>query len=274
VPPAGGSPSRLHPLIPSPSFSDAPIQRIRHDAAVLVVPMTRRALFNTAKQALSVSFERKTSLCDPFLLVIPVTGAAVSFFGTGQAQTVISASSARAAELDELQFDLGEGPGWEAIASGRPALHPDLPAEHTSLWPEFSAAIGHSDIGALYAFPLAVSSLNFGAVDLYSTYPRELSAEEIAEGVALAQVAAWQVLRRVLMNDEADLHPGYSRREIHQATGMVIAQLDVTADDAALLLRAHAFSSGRAVRDIANDIVERRLMFSNEIGPKIAPVSE
>jgi hypothetical protein len=36
-----------------------------------------------------------------------------------------------------------------------------------------------------------------------------------------------------------------SRREIHQATGMVLAQLNIAVDDAALLLRAHAFASGR-----------------------------
>ncbi|MCU1414843.1 MAG: transcriptional regulator, partial [Microbacteriaceae bacterium] len=48
------------------------------------------------------------------------------------------------------------------------------------------------------------------------------------------------------------------------ATGMVIAQLDISADDALLLLRAHAFSSGRSVREVSADVVSRRLVFSPE----------
>jgi hypothetical protein len=40
---------------------------------------------------------------------------------------------------------------------------------------------------------------------------------------------------------------------------MVLAQLDVTPADALLLIRAHAFANGRSVREIATEIVERRL---------------
>ncbi|WP_375372628.1 ANTAR domain-containing protein [Clavibacter capsici] len=49
---------------------------------------------------------------------------------------------------------------------------------------------------------------------------------------------------------------------MHQATGMVIAQMGLSAADALLVLRGHAFATNRSVRDVANDVVERRLDFT------------
>jgi AmiR/NasT family two-component response regulator len=47
--------------------------------------------------------------------------------------------------------------------------------------------------------------------------------------------------------------------EVHQATGMISAQLDVGVDEAFVRLRAHAFAEHLALRDIARDVVGRRL---------------
>ena len=99
---------------------------------------------------------------------------------------------------------------------------------------------------------------------LLSEADGQLSRENIADATTLARATAWQVLRRILADDDPEPENSYSRREVHQATGMVLAQLDVTADDAILLLRAHAFSSGRSVREIANEVVERRLEFESD----------
>jgi AmiR/NasT family two-component response regulator len=45
---------------------------------------------------------------------------------------------------------------------------------------------------------------------------------------------------------------------------MVMIQLGVTIEQAFLLLRARAFSTGRPLNDVAVDVVERRLRFSSE----------
>jgi len=115
----------------------------------------------------------------------------------------------------------------------------------------------------MYAFPLYIGSLDIGAVDLYSQDARDLTPVEIEDGRDLAKVVTWQVIRRMLgAPDDSDLGDSpHSRREVHQATGMVLAQLDISAADAAMLLKAHAFSTGRSVNDIAADVIERRLTF-------------
>ena len=53
-------------------------------------------------------------LCTPFLRQLPVSGVAVSMFGGAASETLVCASDTLAARLDELQFELGEGPRWEA----------------------------------------------------------------------------------------------------------------------------------------------------------------
>jgi hypothetical protein len=219
---------------------------------------------SAARLAILTSHETRVSLCAPFLTVLPVTGASVSVLATPAALSTMCATDDFAAYLDELQFDLGEGPCWDALRLREPVVESAFSTHGASRWPLFGNALNGSALRGLYAFPLAVGSLELGAIDLYSTSPVMLSDSELAGARTLAETVSWQVLRRIVTDEEPVEESPYSRREIHQATGMVLAQLDVSAEDAILLLRAHAFSSGRSVREIANDVVERRLIFDAE----------
>ena len=56
----------------------------------------------------------------------------------------------------------------------------------------------------------------------------------------------------------AELH-ALSRAEVSQATGMLVAQLEVEPAEALVRLRAHAYATGRSATDVARDILDRRL---------------
>lgn len=233
--------------------------------------MTAREVLRQARQAI-VRSDYRSNLCEPFLRVIPVSGMSISVLVPAMAQATVCASDTTAARLDELQFDLGEGPCWESLRLRLPVLNSDLPGDRRTEWPAFRAAILHTsvagaEVGAMFAFPLFIGSLDIGAVDLYSTHPRTLTPVEVDDASSLAEVVAWQVLRRMLADydgHDVDDPAAWSRREVHQATGMVLAQLSITASDATILLKAHAFTTGRSVREIANDVIERRLIFTPE----------
>ncbi|GAB3606596.1 GAF domain-containing protein [Conyzicola nivalis] len=231
--------------------------------------MPTRQAFKQAQLDLLYAHERNGSLCAPFVSVLPVAGASLSVLAGSLGQSTVCASDDIAARLDELQFDLGEGPCWDALSTRLPVLSPDFPASGRHTWPLFANALHEDALGsgvrAVYAFPLALGSLDIGAVDLYSSSNAPLDEDEVSDATKLASLAAWQLLRRILADQPTgDLEPQGTdnRREVHQATGMVLAQLGISAADAALLLRAHAFSSGRTVAEIANDIIERRLDFA------------
>lgn len=202
---------------------------------------------------------------DPVLRVLPVTGASISTLGDFLGTQTLAASDSRAARLDELQFDLGEGPCWDAMATARPVLAPDLrDGEHRS-WPALLDAIRDEKIGAVYAFPLLVGPLRIGAMDLYAAEPQRPGTVEAEATEALAAILSRHVLKRALRaagQDVDEVGGGrFSRRAIHQATGFVIAQLGVSADDAHLLLQGQAFAEGRTMIEVAEDIIERRFSF-------------
>ena len=226
--------------------------------------MSQKARFEAAKKSMTYAFERGDSLADPFLTLLPVEGVAVSVLRGPIGQWTVSASDDTAGWLDELQFSLGEGPCWDAMDADAPVSAPDLRSGVDARWPAFIDAVNtETRVAALHAFPLVLGSLEIGAVDVYSTAPGELSESQIADGSALATIATWQVLRTMLDRERLEDVPiAASRREVHQATGMVLVQLGVTAKDAELIIRAHAFATGRTVVQVAAEVVARQLDFS------------
>lgn len=204
-------------------------------------------------------------LCSAIVGALPVAGAAISTLGAPLGSQTVCASDRIAARIDEIQIDLGQGPCWEALRDRRPVLTDDVRGSEHDRWPVARTQFASLDIVGLYAFPLTVGHIPVGCLDLYSIAAGSLSRTEIEGAVGLAEIAARQVLRRAIdaLDDEPGAPPGpYSRREVHQAVGMVAAQLRIDVDDAELVLRAHAFASGASVRDVASEVIARRMDFS------------
>jgi len=202
-------------------------------------------------------------LCSPLRAAVAMPGAVVSTLGSPMGSETVCASTNLGARIDEIQIDLGEGPSWEALRTRLPVTASDLQVDGGALWPGTWAALRELDVGALFAFPLYVSTLGIGSIALYSMTARELSDADIERMSRLAAIVSSTLLRRALNRldspDDGAQDAPYSRREVHQATGMVAARNSIGVDDALLLLRGHAFAAGRPVRDVAADVVARRL---------------
>lgn len=224
--------------------------------------------FAIAAGRLRSGFASRASLCTPFVDALPVSRAAISILGDPFGIETVCASDREAERLDELQIDLGEGPGWDALASRRPVIETELHGPAPTPWPLLGEAIRDASTHGVFAFPMTVGSLRIGAVDLYRDTVGSLTLRQIDAASFLSRIAATQVLRRA-MADLAD-HDGpirgggRFRREVHQAVGMVSAQLDVTVDDALAVIRGHAYAVARPVREIAADLVAGRVDFSEE----------
>jgi hypothetical protein len=210
-------------------------------------------------------------LCAPCVELLAVTGAAVSTFGDTVPLGTVCASDAVAARVDELQLDLGEGPSWQAMKTGRPVLVPVLRDIAQPSWPLFAAAVRECSAEAFYAFPLRAAGIDVGALDLYRSEPGPLGEVAAAHAVALARTLATIVLRR-LVDEAAESDPDAlqagsisARSEVHQATGMVLAQVGTTASGAFALLRARAFTENRSINQVARDVVARRVRFDDPV---------
>jgi hypothetical protein len=196
-----------------------------------------------------------------------VTGASISVFGRGGQQSTICATDSVAARGETLQFELGEGPHWDTLSTGVPTLAPDISLAMEERWPLFAPAAFRIGMSAVFAFPMKMGAASVGVVDLYSARPRFLDAHQISLASSMANRAAAPAARQAMLSAddptgaEQEMAPAM-RREVHQATGMVQAQLGLSATDALTRLRAHAYTTDRPIEDVARDVVARRLDFS------------
>jgi hypothetical protein len=210
-------------------------------------------------------------ICDLCVELLPVAGAGISMVTAAGNRGIVCATDDVAARIEELQFSLGEGPCVDAVHSGAPVLIPDLdrPSSVTvERWPTFMQAAAEAGIRGVFAFPLSIGAIRVGALDLYRLEPGELDDDQLRGALLAADAAALALL--YLNTDTADgfVDDPRSRSgfhlDVHQATGMVQAQLDVATEDAFLRLRARAFADGRSVSEVAADVINRRLRFDVE----------
>jgi hypothetical protein len=162
---------------------------------------------------------------------VQVDGAAMSLLTATEARETLSVTDAIAATVEDLQFTLGEGACIEAAVNGRPVLVLAAVDTATVMLLGMSALPGHSD----------------------GHQPGGGGHGDGASGPAGREDGAWW----------DGLHS--ERAEVHQATGMIVAQLGIPAQDAFVRLRAYAFAHRRPLGDVARDVVARRLVFAEDM---------
>lgn len=214
-------------------------------------------------------------VCAAVVAGVNVDGASVTIMVSPTVRDVMHASDQVAAELEEWQLTFGQGPCVDAFASGGPVLALDLRSpESTTRWPTFTPAALESGARAVFALPLQIGAIRLGVLDLYRGRPGAMSPYELADALAFADAAALMVLNGAagLQPDTAELawqrdDPTAHQAQVHQATGMIVAQLGASAEAAFARLRAYAYAHGRRLGDVARDVVERRLRFEPDVDP-------
>ncbi len=212
------------------------------------------------------AWEWGEDLCAPFVSLLPVSGASICVVHGQTGHWTVCASDPLAARLDTLQFELGEGPQWLVARSRRPVVSADVVHDASPDWPVFGSAVVALGVGALFAFPITIGAVMIGVVDLYRRTPGSLDRRATAQALALARSVAAPAVREALRSVRADRAAGPARapalrREVHQAVGMVLVQMDVSPAEALDLLRARAFATTRTLEEVARDVVEGRIDF-------------
>ena len=210
-------------------------------------------------------------ICTLCVETLDVTGAGISMVTAAGNRGVVCATDDVSARIEDLQFMLGEGPGFDAVRSGAPTLVPDLGKSDdiaVGRWPTFMEGATAAGVRALFAFPLRIGVMGVGTLDLYRDKRGDLDGGQVTAALMAADVAALALLdldlgRDDLFADDIDARSTY-QLQVHQATGMMQVQLGVTTEEAFAMLRARAFASGHPLVAVATDVVERRLRFSKE----------
>ncbi|HEY8043885.1 MAG TPA: GAF and ANTAR domain-containing protein [Streptosporangiaceae bacterium] len=166
--------------------------------------------------------------------------------------------------IEELQYTLGEGPCVDAYRQDTIVSEPDLADPHVRRWSAFTPPALQAGARAVFGFPLRVGTVRLGALNLYRDRPGELSADQHADALVLADVTA-----RWVLDAQAGAPSGVVAEQleaganfhfaVHNAAGIMSVQENISVTEALIRLRAFAYSNDRLLADVAQDVIARRL---------------
>ncbi|MDR3657287.1 MAG: ANTAR domain-containing protein [Mycobacterium sp.] len=204
---------------------------------------------------------------------IGVTGAGLMVSGGTESLEPVYVTDSRVGEVENLQATLGQGPGTDALQSGRPILVGDLTAP-TSVdrWPMFASEASRLGVCGMYSLPLALGAIQVGVFDLYNDAPGHLNQGELMDALIYADTALLLALDEqsgIATAPDGEhatgLGPVLWHAKVHQAAGMVSLQLGVSALEALARLRAYAYAHDKRLTDIAHSVVEGRLRLQPDL---------
>jgi hypothetical protein len=205
-------------------------------------------------------------LCETAMLRLGISGVTLTIEPPSAWPETRHATDGLGSRLAEIQVTVGEGPCLDVWPEGGPVLVPVLdaaPVQHR--WPLFTPLAIEAGAGALFALPMAIGTIRMGVFALHRVRPGHLDPASVAESLVFAELAL-----HLQLDQQAGLHTTDAvglqlhAPQVHQATGMISAQLDVSLKEAFSRLRARAFADQRPLADLAADVVARRLRFDPE----------
>ena len=147
---------------------------------------------------------------------------------------------------------LGYGPSRRAFRSGRTVEQRACDARSTDV-DEFAQYMAATGVASATALPLCASGEPLGAMTIYQRSPRSLTtgqrlqakraAERVAASIRLDPLE-W-VMRRDMVTAGLEL-----------AAGCVMARSTLSAADATVLIRAHAYATGTTLRETCAQVIE------------------
>ncbi|MEU8886806.1 GAF and ANTAR domain-containing protein [Streptomyces sp. NPDC048442] len=178
-------------------------------------------------------------------------------------------SGSASVALEDLQFTLGEGPGTDALRTGRLVLEGDLGLVSRERWPGFLPAAEMLGVRAVFSVPLQIGAILVGVLTCHRADPAPLDQESLANLLVFADA-----LTLTLLGSTESAGPGTGswlaadaslyRAEVHQATGMISVRLGVPPAAALVRLRAYAYAAEAPILEVARDVVARRLRFTSD----------
>jgi hypothetical protein len=194
---------------------------------------------------------------------LAVDGLAVSLVTAAGTSELMCCSDESTRRFEDLQFTLGEGPGPDALRTGALVWVPDLAKVRAQDWPALAMEAPALSARAVFCFPMTIGAIKVGVLTAVRRTPGPLTSQQGDDALMLASALTAHCLGagQEPPSTAGGAHPPHTLQHavVHQATGMLSVQLALPLPEALLRLRAHAYSSGRSIIDISQEVVDRRL---------------
>ncbi|HSJ44318.1 MAG TPA: GAF and ANTAR domain-containing protein [Euzebyales bacterium] len=203
-----------------------------------------------------------TELAGELTEVLEVAGAGVMLADDNRDLRFVSSSDQTLKHLEDLQIELDEGPCLWAYRRAERVMATDL--RDDDRFPEFGPRAVEAGMLAVFSYPLRYEEQVFGALNLYRKEPGGLEEQQEELGAAFSDVSTLYLMhgsddeRREQVNRQLQGALD-SRVIIEQAKGFVAATCGTTAAEGFEMLRDYARGNGRRLREVATEVVERRI---------------
>ena len=190
---------------------------------------------------------RQHNLSRQIAVELDVASCAISLAGRP-----VEASDLAAGDLEDWQVVLGYGPSRRAFRSGRTVEQRACDARSTDV-DEFAQYMAATGVASATALPLCASGEPLGAMTIYQRSPRSLTTRE--------RLQAKRAAERVAASIRLDPLEWVMRRDmvtagLELAAGCVMARSTLSAADATVLIRAHAYATGTTLRETCAQVIE------------------
>jgi GAF domain-containing protein len=170
----------------------------------------------------------------------------------------VACSDQVAAWVDQLQYELDDGPCLHAMRGGEMVSIEDTTEKNR--WPEFEAQAASHGIRSCLALPLNAEGRPVGALNLYARSESAFGSAEKQRAAEFALNASGVLVLAVRLASHAALIEQLrsslaSRTVIDQALGIIMARERCTQARAFAILRTASQNSNVKLRDIASAIV-------------------
>jgi hypothetical protein len=200
-------------------------------------------------------------LCRSAVATLGCDGGAITLAYTRAERVTVDTTDDTARALEEIQDVVGEGPGPDAFTSGTYSKWElDEIGTPDPRWPLLeSDSLDSLGPVVVHALPMAHDR---GVLGVLTIYQRGTDRDIDTEAGLVVARAIGSALVTDGPGDAAGADPWAERAEVHQATGMVVAQLGVREQDALALIRAHAYSHNQSIARTAHAVVTAAVRFS------------
>jgi GAF domain-containing protein len=187
-----------------------------------------------------------------------VDGSALMLIDSDQVLRNLAVSHLRAALLEELQAEHGEGPCVDAYDEKQTVSADDLRRE--ARWPGFSPAAAGRGLAAVLASPIPYSSEAVGVVAVFASGPHPWTEAEQEAIVAFTDLAAMLILNAMEARERGLIAVQLqgaldSRVVIEQAKGVLVGRHGLSPRQAFERLRGLARDQRRPLAEVAEAMV-------------------
>jgi GAF domain-containing protein len=181
--------------------------------------------------------------------------AGITLIRSGRRLETVAGTDPLVERADRLQYELDEGPCRDSSWHSQTLFARDLASDPR--WPRWAPKVSALGVSSVLAAELTtVEDRRIGAINVYWTQPRELTADDAAYANLFARHAA---LALATAFNEAGLNVALdSRKLIGQAQGMLMERYDLDQARAFEVLRRYSQDHNMKLRQVAEHLITTR----------------